>query len=40
MAAIRSAFASLEGQACVADRRILAPNDADLQMYLFDAREV
>lgn len=40
MAAIKGAFASPEGQACAADRRILAPEDADLEMYLFDAREV
>jgi uncharacterized protein (TIGR02118 family) len=40
IAAMRSAFASPEGHACAADRRILAPNDADLQMYLFDTREV
>lgn len=40
LAAIRSAFASPEGQACAADRRVLAPNDGDVQMYLFDTSEV
>ena len=40
LAAIRRAFATPEGQACAADRRLLAPDDADGQMYLFDASEV
>jgi uncharacterized protein (TIGR02118 family) len=40
LAAIKSAFATPEGRACAADRRILAPNDDDLQMYLFDSEEV
>lgn len=40
MAALRRAFATPEGQACAADRRLLAPNDDDLQMYLFDSAEV
>ena len=40
MAALRNAFASPEGQACAADRRLLAPDDADLQMYLFDTDEL
>jgi uncharacterized protein (TIGR02118 family) len=38
--AIKKAFASPEGKACAADRRILAPNDSDLQMYLFDDRKL
>jgi uncharacterized protein (TIGR02118 family) len=38
--AIRQAFATPTGRACAADRRILAPNDDDLQMYLFDTEEV
>jgi len=38
--AIRSAFASPLGRECAADRRILAPNDEDLQMYLFESAEV
>jgi uncharacterized protein (TIGR02118 family) len=40
LAAIRRAFATAEGQACAADRRVLAPNDDDVQMYLFDVVEV
>jgi len=40
LAAIRRAFATPEGQACAADRRVLAPDDDDVQMYLFDAVEV
>ncbi|MDR3559772.1 MAG: EthD family reductase [Candidatus Pacebacteria bacterium] len=35
---IKKAFASPEGKACAADRKILAPNESDLQMYLFDDR--
>lgn len=38
--AIKAAFASDCGRACAADRRILAPDDSDVQMYLFDARAV
>ncbi len=38
--AIRSAFASPLGRECAADRRVLAPNDEDLQMYLFESAEV
>jgi len=40
LAAIRRAFATPEGKICAADRRILAPEDGDVQMYLFDADEV
>lgn len=40
LAAIRRAFATPEGQECAADRRVLAPDDGDVQMYLFDATEV
>ena len=40
LAAIRRAFATPEGQACAADRRVLAPDDDDVQMYLFDVVEV
>lgn len=40
MAAMRGAFATPEGRACAADRRVLAPEDDDVQMYLFDAVEV
>jgi len=38
--AIRNAFASPECQSCAADRRLLAPDDADLQMYLFETNDV
>jgi uncharacterized protein (TIGR02118 family) len=40
MASMRAAFATPEGKACAADRRILAPENDDLQMYLFDVAEV
>jgi uncharacterized protein (TIGR02118 family) len=40
LAAIRAAFATPDGRACAADRRILAPNDDDVQMYLFDTSDV
>ena len=38
--AIKTAFASPEGQACAADRKILAPNNDDVQIYLFDTVDV
>ena len=38
--ALREAFATPLGRECAADRRILAPNDDDLQMYLFESAEV
>src|SRR5580704_10909780 len=40
LAAIKKAFASPEGQACAADRKILAPTDEDVKIYLFDTQEV
>ena len=40
LAAMQAAFSTPEGRACAADRRILAPNDQDLIMLLFDDREV
>lgn len=40
MDAIKAAFASAEGQACAADRRILAPTNDDVQIYLFDTVDV
>jgi uncharacterized protein (TIGR02118 family) len=40
MAAIRTAFASPEGQAAGADRRKFAPDESGVQMFLFDSREV
>jgi uncharacterized protein (TIGR02118 family) len=33
--AIRAAFATELGKACAADRRVLAPSDEDVQMFLF-----
>jgi uncharacterized protein (TIGR02118 family) len=38
--AIKRAFASPEGQAAAADRRLYAPDDSGVQMFLFDSREV
>jgi uncharacterized protein (TIGR02118 family) len=40
LAAIDRAFASPEGNACAADRRIFAPDDADFLMLLFDNEAV
>jgi uncharacterized protein (TIGR02118 family) len=40
LAAIQKAFASAEGQAAGADRRIFAPDDSRVQMLLFENREV
>ncbi len=39
MDAIKAAFASECGRACAADRRILAPDDKDIQMFLFDDQD-
>ena len=36
MTAIQAAFATEAGKACAADRRLFAPDDADLTMLLFD----
>lgn len=38
--AIKTAFASPQGKACAADRRILVPDDDKIQIYLFDTTEV
>ena len=38
--AIKKAFASPEGQAAAADRRLYAPDDSGVQMFVFDNREV
>lgn len=38
--AIETAFASPEGRAAAADRRLFAPDDSGVQMYLFDNRDV
>ena len=40
LAALREAFCTPEGRACAADRRVLAPNDDDVQMYLYESVEV
>lgn len=40
LAAIRTAFATPLGRECAADGRVLAPNDDDVQMYLFDSDAV
>src|SRR5438309_3982678 len=36
MEAIMNAFRSEVGQKCAADRKILAPNNEDVQIYLYD----
>lgn len=40
LAAIEKAFASAEGRAAGADRRLFAPDDSGVQMFLFDNKEV
>lgn len=40
MAALKEAFASDCGKVCAADRRVLAPNDQDVQMYLYESQAV
>lgn len=40
LAAIKAAFASPEGQAAAADRRLFAPDGSGVQMYLFGSRDV
>jgi uncharacterized protein (TIGR02118 family) len=40
MDAIKQAFATPAGEACAQDRRLMAPNDDDTSMFLFDDREV
>jgi uncharacterized protein (TIGR02118 family) len=40
LADIKAAFASECGRACAADRRKLAPEDKDVQMFLFDVQSV
>ena len=37
---IKKAFASEVGQQCALDRKILAPGNEDVQIYLFDTVEV
>ncbi len=38
LAALKAAFASPEGRAAAADRRLFAPDDSGVQMYLFDRK--
>jgi len=38
--AMKKGFASSEGQAAGADRRLYAPDDSGVQMFVFDTREV
>lgn len=38
MEAMRNAFASAIGQQCAADRKIFAPNNEDVQIYLYDTK--
>lgn len=40
LAAIKEAFASECGKACAADRRVLAPNEQDVQMFLDEFQQV
>jgi uncharacterized protein (TIGR02118 family) len=40
MEAIRNAFASEIGQKCAADRKILAPDNEDVQIYLYETKAV
>jgi uncharacterized protein (TIGR02118 family) len=38
--AIKASFATPEGQACAADRKILVPDSAMVQIYLYESLEV
>lgn len=40
LASVRVAFASDVGKACAADRRVLAPGDGQVEIFVFDAFEV
>ena len=40
METMKNAFASEIGQRCAADRKILAPNNEDVQIYLYETKEV
>jgi uncharacterized protein (TIGR02118 family) len=40
LAAIKDAFASECGKACAADRRVLAPAEQDVQMFLYESQPV
>ena len=37
--AVKTAFASAQGKACAMDRKILAPHQNDVQIYIFDSIE-
>ncbi|MEP7231898.1 MAG: EthD family reductase [Ginsengibacter sp.] len=39
MEAIRNAFGSEIGQKCAADRKVFAPNNEDVQIYLYDTKK-
>jgi uncharacterized protein (TIGR02118 family) len=38
--AIKTAFSSEIGKACARDRKVLVPNDTDIQIYIFETEEV
>lgn len=38
--AMRNAFVSEIGQQCAADRKVLAPNNEDVQIYFYETKEV
>jgi uncharacterized protein (TIGR02118 family) len=40
MEAMKNAFVSEVGQKCAVDRKILAPESKDVQIYLYDTKEV
>lgn len=40
MEAMKQAFASETGQQCAADRKILAPTNEDVQIYLYETKVV
>lgn len=40
MSAMENAFMSEIGQKCAADRKILAPNNEDVQIYYYETRNV
>lgn len=40
LAAIKDAFASDCGRACAADRQVLAPDERDVQIFLFDTQSI
>ncbi len=40
MDVMKNAFASEVGQKCAIDRKVLAPDNEDVQIYLYDTKEV